>query len=157
MGTPTLKSDAGYQKVCKRKNLSWLFGADIKIRLSGSLFGITRQSLVMPISDLRTDFSIRTSHPWKILIIYSEGQKSCLFFFEGRFPSAFGVSSACPFYVLKPHLIASCYTTWILETSFWYCVTARRKFSWESQFWRVRDVNESGIYNKCLKWKSGCL
>ena len=28
------------------KNLSWLFGADRKIRPSGSLFGITRQSLV---------------------------------------------------------------------------------------------------------------
>ena len=28
MVTPMLKSDAGDQKVCKKKNLSWLFGAD---------------------------------------------------------------------------------------------------------------------------------
>ena len=41
----------------------------VKIRPSGSLFGITRQNLVMPNSDPRTDFSIRTSHPWKILIV----------------------------------------------------------------------------------------
>ena len=38
----TLKSNAGDQKVCKKKNLSWLFAADRKIRLSKSLFGITR-------------------------------------------------------------------------------------------------------------------
>ena len=37
---------------------------------SGSLFGITRQNLVMPNSDPRTDFSIRTSHPLNILIIF---------------------------------------------------------------------------------------
>ena len=35
----------------------------IKICPSGSLFGITRQSLVMSNSDPRTDFSIRTSYP----------------------------------------------------------------------------------------------
>ena len=118
MATPTLKSNAGDQKVCKKKNLSWLFGADRNICPSvsvfvitrlpisdplrdrkihpwgslaslgeaslcqsvtlgqifqknpslGSLFGITRRSLVMPISDTWTDFSIRTSHSWKILI-----------------------------------------------------------------------------------------
>ena len=62
MGTPTLKSNAKDQKVCKKMNVSWLFGADIKIRHSGSLFAITRQSLVMPNSDPRTDFSIHTSH-----------------------------------------------------------------------------------------------
>ena len=54
-----------------RITASWVFGANRKIRLSGSLFGITRRSLVMPNSDPRTDFSIRTSHPWKILIISS--------------------------------------------------------------------------------------
>ena len=42
-------------KICKKKNLSWLFCADRKIGPSGSLFGITRQSLVMPNSDPRTD------------------------------------------------------------------------------------------------------
>ena len=31
MVTPTLKSNAGDQKVCKKKNLSWLFGVDRKI------------------------------------------------------------------------------------------------------------------------------
>ena len=56
MGTPTLKSNAGDQRVCKKKNLSWLFCADIKIRPSGSLFGITRHSLVMPNSDPLMDF-----------------------------------------------------------------------------------------------------
>ena len=68
MVNPTLKSNAGDQKVYKKKNLSWVFGVDRKIGRSGSLFGITRQSLVMPNSDSRTDFTIRTSHPWKILI-----------------------------------------------------------------------------------------
>ena len=43
-GDATLKSNAGGQKVCKKKNLSWLFGADRKICPSGSLFGLTRQS-----------------------------------------------------------------------------------------------------------------
>ena len=33
MGTPTLKSNAGDQKVCKKKNPSWLFDADRKIVL----------------------------------------------------------------------------------------------------------------------------
>ena len=42
--TSTLKSNAGDQKVCKTKNLSWLFDADRKIRPSGPLFGITRRS-----------------------------------------------------------------------------------------------------------------
>ena len=44
--------------VCKKKNLSWLFGVDRKIRPSGSLFSITRKSLVMQNSDPRTDVSI---------------------------------------------------------------------------------------------------
>ena len=30
MATPTLKSSAGDEKVCKRKNLSWLFGTNRK-------------------------------------------------------------------------------------------------------------------------------
>ena len=63
MATPMLKSNAGDQKECKKKNLSWFFGADRKIRPSGSLFGITPQSLVMPNSDPRADFSVSTSHP----------------------------------------------------------------------------------------------
>ena len=37
----------GDQKVYKKKNPSWLFGAGRKICTSGSLFGITRHSLVM--------------------------------------------------------------------------------------------------------------
>ena len=28
---PTFKSNAGDQNVCKKKNLSWLFGADRKV------------------------------------------------------------------------------------------------------------------------------
>ena len=64
MATPTLKSNAGDQKVCKKKNLSWLLGVDGKKNSpSGLLFGIPRHSLVMPNSDPRADFSIRTSHP----------------------------------------------------------------------------------------------
>ena len=39
-------------KGMQKKNLSWLLGADRKICSSGSLFGITRQSPVMPNSDL---------------------------------------------------------------------------------------------------------
>ena len=67
MATPTLKSNAGDRKMCKKKNLLWLFGAYAKVRPSGSLFGITRlrslfgitrRSLVMPNSDPRSDFSI---------------------------------------------------------------------------------------------------
>ena len=72
MAIHTLTLNAGDRKVCKKKNLSWLFGTDRKIRPSGSLFGITRHSLVMPNSDPRTDFSIRTSHPCKILMILME-------------------------------------------------------------------------------------
>ena len=48
---PALKSNAGNKKVCKKKYLSWLFGADRKNCPSGSLFGITRQSLVLPNND----------------------------------------------------------------------------------------------------------
>ena len=51
MATPTLKLNAGDQKVCKKKNLSWFFGADRKICPLGSLFGITRHSFVMSNSD----------------------------------------------------------------------------------------------------------
>ena len=71
MATPTSKSNSGDQKACKKKNLPWLFGADRK-NLS---LGITVwhhlaiSSLVMPNSDPQTDFSIRTSHPWKILFL----------------------------------------------------------------------------------------
>ena len=70
-----VKSNADDQKADQlvlKKNLSWLFGADRKIRPSGSLFGITRQILVMPNSDPRMDFSIRISYPRKILIIRKE-------------------------------------------------------------------------------------
>ena len=70
LAPPMLKSNAGDQKVCKKKNLSWLFGADRKTCPSGSLFGITRQSLMMPDSDPQMYFSVRTSHPWKILILW---------------------------------------------------------------------------------------
>ena len=43
-----------------------MFDVDRKFRPSGSLFGITRQSPVMPNSDSRDGISIRTSHPCKI-------------------------------------------------------------------------------------------
>ena len=66
-GTPTLNSNAGDQKVYKKKNLSWLFGADRKTRPLGSLF-----CRVMPNSGPRTDFSVGTSHLWKILIFCTE-------------------------------------------------------------------------------------
>ena len=56
MTAPTFKSNDGDHKVCKEKNLSWFFGADRKIRPSGSLLGITRQSLVMTNSDPRRMF-----------------------------------------------------------------------------------------------------
>ena len=41
MAIPTLKSNAGDRKVCKKKNLSWLFGAkprDAKQWPSGGFF-----------------------------------------------------------------------------------------------------------------------
>ena len=44
MATPTLIPNAGDQKVCKKKNLSLVFGADRKIRSSGSLLGILRKA-----------------------------------------------------------------------------------------------------------------
>ena len=56
MMTPTLKSNTADQKVCKKKNLSWLFGADRKICPSGSPFGITLQRLVMPNVNFRRIF-----------------------------------------------------------------------------------------------------
>ena len=60
MTTPTLKSNAGDQKVCKKQNISHV----CLVRIENSVpldhcFGITRQSLVIPNSDRRTDFSIR--------------------------------------------------------------------------------------------------
>ena len=42
MANPALKSYPGDQKVCKKKNLPWLFGADRKKFPSESLFGITK-------------------------------------------------------------------------------------------------------------------
>ena len=39
--------------VCKKKNQIWVWGADRKFRPSGSIFSITRHSLVMPNSDPR--------------------------------------------------------------------------------------------------------
>ena len=47
----TFKKNFGNWKVCKKKNQTWVFGADRKFHPSGSLFGITQQSLVMPNSD----------------------------------------------------------------------------------------------------------
>ena len=38
MMPPMLNSNAGNQKVCMKKNLSWLFGVDRKIWTSGSLW-----------------------------------------------------------------------------------------------------------------------
>ena len=35
MVTPTLKSNTEDQNVCKKKNLSWFFGADRKVRPIG--------------------------------------------------------------------------------------------------------------------------
>ena len=60
MGTPTLKSNTRDQKVCKKKNLSWLFGADRKIRPLGSLFGIalTAYPHSHPCDDIKTKFQV---------------------------------------------------------------------------------------------------
>ena len=68
MVPPPLKSNAGDQKVCKKKNLSWLFGVNTKLCPFESLFGNSWQSRVIPNSEPWTDFSIHTSHPGKILI-----------------------------------------------------------------------------------------
>ena len=59
MATPALKSNVGDQKV----NKSCLFGANEIICPSGSLFGITQQSIADAKYDRWIDFSIRTSHP----------------------------------------------------------------------------------------------
>ena len=63
MAISTLRSKDMQEKEC-----IMVLGVDRKICLSGSLFGITRHSLVMP-DDPRMDFSIHTSHPWKIPIV----------------------------------------------------------------------------------------
>ena len=73
-----LKSNAEGQKVCKKKNLSWLFGTDRKIRPPGSLFGISRQSLVMPNSDPRMDFSI-APQPHERFLFFTMFAKKCHF------------------------------------------------------------------------------
>lgn len=54
----------------QEKNLLRFFGAYRKVRLSGSLFGITRRSLVMPAATRGTDYSVCTYTPSKILIIF---------------------------------------------------------------------------------------
>ena len=61
MATPVLKSKAGGQKVCKKKNLSWLFGTDKKSVPRD--YCLASQGFVVPNSDPRTDFSVCTSHP----------------------------------------------------------------------------------------------
>ena len=71
MRTPSLKSNIGDQKVCKKKNLSCCLVLTEK-SVRGSLFGITQQSLMMPNSDLWMAFSIHTTQPRKILMIYQE-------------------------------------------------------------------------------------
>ena len=48
---------------------------DCSVRTENSVprdhcFGISWQNLVMPNSDPRTDFAVRTSHPWTILIVF---------------------------------------------------------------------------------------
>ena len=67
MAIPTLKSNAADQRVCKKMNISWVFGADRKIRPSKSLLSIIRHSLVMPISDPRTDFSTSMEDNYNIM------------------------------------------------------------------------------------------
>ena len=58
-----MKSKRKISKCMQAKESIRNFDADRKICPSGSLFGITWQSLVMPNSDAWTDFSIGTSHP----------------------------------------------------------------------------------------------
>ena len=53
------------QKVCKKEYLSSVYGVDRKIYHSGSLFGITRASLMMPISDPRNRFFYPHHTPMK--------------------------------------------------------------------------------------------
>ena len=71
--TSRLVNDASYVKIKRWRSKGMQEQESImavgKIRPSGSLFGITCQSLVMRNNDPRTDFSIRISHPWKILLI----------------------------------------------------------------------------------------
>ena len=68
--------------VCKKKNPSWMFGADRKFCPSESLFGITRLRLVMPNNDpFGADFSIHTSHfsfPELVTRVYPKKQKQVI-------------------------------------------------------------------------------
>ena len=67
METPILKSNLGDQKViptvCKKENLSWLFGADknfVPLDHCSASFGKPRDTEQL---SLMTEFSIRTSQP----------------------------------------------------------------------------------------------
>ena len=64
------KTNVVNQKVCKKKYLSWMYGAVRKICHSGSLYGITRQASWCRSVNLVIDFSVHTIHPWKILILH---------------------------------------------------------------------------------------
>ena len=52
------------EKVCKKKNLPWVWGIDRKFCPSGSQSGITRQDSWCQTMTLGTDFSIYPSHSW---------------------------------------------------------------------------------------------
>ena len=55
-------------KICKKKNPSWVWGINRKIRPSGLQSDITRQASWCQTATLGTGFSIYLSHSWWILI-----------------------------------------------------------------------------------------
>ena len=50
------------QPVCQKNNLSWLFDTDRNKTVP--------RNHCLPFNDHRTDFYIRTSHPWEIFIVW---------------------------------------------------------------------------------------
>ena len=74
MATPTIKSNAGDQEICKKKNpVVWCVQKNLPL---GSLFGITRQSHVMLPCDGKQWLGrifLSALHSWKILIVLVPG------------------------------------------------------------------------------------
>ena len=62
--------------MCKKKNLSWVLGTDQQISPSGHSWASLGGALWCQTVTLGTDFSISTSHPWKILI-FGPGHYLC--------------------------------------------------------------------------------
>ena len=90
--------------VSKKKNPSFMWGCDIKIRPSLSPFVITWHASGCQTVILAMDFSISPSHSWWILTVFNLKNALCLSFFQNlrikMKPADLGLSL-----ILHPHIV----------------------------------------------------